>query len=77
VLILVYPLYIALCIASPGCTAPPRPSWAADGRPGAPPPRPWLFAASFVQLAVSALVGIVMLGVILSAGRRGFDQIWQ
>lgn len=75
VLILVYPLYIALCIGlSLDVLRHPAPSGRLMGDLARRRARPWLFAASFVQLAVSALVGIVMLGVILSAGRRLFDH---
>ena len=75
VLILVYPLYIALCIGlSLDVLRHPAPSGRLMGDLARRRARPWLFAASFVQLGVSALVGMVMLGVILSAGRRAFDH---
>jgi len=75
VLILLYPLYIALCIGlSLDVLRHPAPSGRLMGDLARRRARPWLIAASFVQLGVSALVGMVMLGVILSAGRRAFDH---
>jgi signal transduction histidine kinase len=75
VLILIYPLYIALCIGlSLDVLRHPAPSGRLMGDLARRRARPWLLAATFVQLVVSALVGLVMLWVILSAGRRVFDH---
>lgn len=74
-LILIYPLYIATCISlSIDVLRRPAPSGRLMGDLARRRARPWLFAASFVQLGVSILVGLVMLGVILSAGRRVYDH---
>jgi signal transduction histidine kinase len=73
-LILVYPLYIFLCIAlALDVLFRPAPSGRLMGDLARRRARPWLTAASLVQIIVSLLVGWVMVWVISYANQRVFD----
>lgn len=68
VLILVYPLYIVLCIGlSLDALRHPAPSGRVMGDLARRRARPWLMAASLILLLVSLLVGWVMVWVVLNA----------
>jgi signal transduction histidine kinase len=70
-LILVYPLYILLCISlSLDTLRHPGPSARVMGDLARRRARPWLVAASLVLLLVGLLVGWVMLWIILNARQR-------
>ncbi|MCK6625404.1 MAG: hypothetical protein L6R45_09530 [Anaerolineae bacterium] len=72
VLILVYPLYILLCIGlSLDALRHPAPSGRVMGDLARRRARPWLIAASLSLLLVSLLVGWVMVWVVLNA-RQAF-----
>ncbi len=79
-LILVYPLYITLCIVlSLAALRRPAPSGRVMGDLARRRARPWLMAASLLLLLVSLLVGWVMLWIVLSArqpfGPRGLNEM--
>jgi signal transduction histidine kinase len=70
-LILVYPLYILLCISlSLDALRHPGPSARVMGDLARRRARPWLMVASLVLLLVSLLVGWVMLWIVLNARQR-------
>jgi signal transduction histidine kinase len=70
-LILVYPLYILLCIGlSLDALRHPAPSGRVMGDLARRRARPWLMAASIILLLVSLLVGWVMVWVVLNAQQR-------
>ncbi|HXV41498.1 MAG TPA: hypothetical protein VEC96_00415, partial [Anaerolineae bacterium] len=70
-LILVYPLYIVLCIGlSLDALRHPAPSSRVMGDLARRRARPWLMAASLILLLVSLLVGWVMVWVVLNAQQR-------
>ena len=70
-LILVYPLYIILCISlSFDALRRPEPSARMMGDLARNRARPWLIAASVVLLVVSLLVAWIMLWVVLNARQR-------
>jgi signal transduction histidine kinase len=73
-LILVYPVYIFLCISlSLDVVRHPAPSDRVMGDLARRRARPWLMGASLLQIVVSLLVGWVMLWVIVNAKDRTFD----
>ncbi len=73
-LILVYPVYIILCISlSLDVVRHPAPSDRVMGDLARRRARPWLMGASFLQIIVSLLVGWVMLWVMVNARSRIFD----
>ncbi|MFN8459104.1 MAG: hypothetical protein U0401_31390 [Anaerolineae bacterium] len=79
-LILVYPLYITLCIVlSLAALRRPAPSGRVMGDLARRRARPWLMAASLLLLLVSLLVGWVMLWIVLSArqpaGPRALSEL--
>jgi hypothetical protein len=70
-LILVYPLYIILCIGlSLDALRHPAPSDRIMGHLARRRAHPWLMAASIILLLVSLLVGWVMVWVVLNAQQR-------
>lgn len=70
-LILIYPLYILLCIGlSLDALRHPAPSGRVMGDLARRRARPWLAAASLILLLVSLLVGWVMVWVVLNAQQR-------
>ena len=73
-LILIYPVYIILCITlSLDVVRHPAPSERVMGDLARKRARPWLMAASFLQIIVSLLVGWVMIWIIFNARGRTFD----
>jgi len=76
-LILVYPLYILLCISlSLAALRHPGPSLRAMGDLARRRARPWLIAASILLLLVSFLVGGVMLWIVLNARQRALYGLY-
>ena len=76
VLILVYPVYIVLCIAlSLDALRRPGPSLRVMGDLARRRARPWLVAASVVLLAVSLLVAWVMLWIVANARQRALFEV--
>jgi signal transduction histidine kinase len=76
-LILVYPLYILLCIClSLDALRHPGPTARVMGDLARRRARPWLMAASFALLLVSLLVGWVMLWIVLNARQRALSGLY-
>jgi signal transduction histidine kinase len=76
-LMLVYPLYILLCIGlSLDALRHPGPSARVMGDLARRRARPWLTAASLVLLLVSLLVGWVMLWIVLNARQRALSGLY-
>jgi hypothetical protein len=77
-LILVYPLYILLCISlSLDALRRPGPSGRVMGDLARRRARPWLMAASLALLLVSLLVAWVMLWVVLNARQRALGGLFR
>jgi signal transduction histidine kinase len=77
-LILVYPIYIVLCISlSLDALRRPGPTARVMGDLARHRARPWLMAASIALLLVSLLVGWVMLQVVLTSRRQTFYEIYK
>jgi signal transduction histidine kinase len=75
-LILVYPIYILLCITlSLDALRYPGPSARVMGDLARQRARPWLMAASVVLILVSLLVGWVMLWIVLNARQRALYSL--
>ncbi|MEA3338804.1 MAG: hypothetical protein U9R15_02455 [Chloroflexota bacterium] len=76
-LILVYPIYIVLCIGlSLDALRRPEPSARVMGDLARRRARPWLVAASVVLLLVSLLVAWVMLWIVMNARQRAAHGVY-
>ncbi len=75
--ILVYPLYIVLCLAlSLDALHRPEPSARVMGDLARRRARPWLISASIVLLVVSLLVAWVMLWIVSNARQRALYEVY-
>jgi signal transduction histidine kinase len=76
-LILVYPLYITLCISlSLDALRRPEPSGRVMGDLARRRARPWLVATSIVLLLISLLVAWIMLWIVLKARQRALYGVY-